>query len=118
MTCVCLLCLIRMIKPKSAQASLWRSDWRGAILPMSTANGIQKLCLLQGSHDWTGLYSKTSDVDNPVPDDTFREELLKTGYLTQAAYAYLGVYVAHKRNMYLPMVSTLLRCARNVRHEY
>lgn len=80
---------------------------------MSTAHGIQKVRLLQGSQDWTGLYSKTSDVDNPVPDDTFREELLKTGYLTQAAYAYLGVYVAQKKDMYLPMVSMLLCCVRN-----
>ncbi len=80
---------------------------------MYIAHDILGFHLLQGSQDWTGLYSKTSDVDNPVPDDTFREELLKTGYLTQAAYAYLGVYVAQKKDMYLPMVSTLLRCARD-----
>jgi len=83
------------------------------VLPISTAHNILGNFLLQGSQDWRGLYSKTSDADDPVPDETFRQELLKTGYLTQAAYAYLGVYVAQKKDMYLPMVSTLLHCAYN-----
>ena len=42
---------------------------------------------LQGSHDWTGLYK--SQADQPIPDPDLRLELVKTGYLIQAAYKYL-----------------------------
>ncbi len=45
---------------------------------------------LQGEENWTGLFD--SKAENPIPDPKFRQELIKTGYLVQAAYKYLDVY--------------------------
>ena len=44
---------------------------------------------LQGQNNWKDLY--TSEADEPI-SDAFKVELIKTGYLIQAAYKYLDIY--------------------------